>query len=60
MLSIAHHHVEVGIVLMIQNADHLVVKVQFILGRVLVVLNSFDVLWSDMRSESSFEFELRL
>ena len=40
VLSIAHHHVEVGIVLVIQNSDHLVVEVQFVLGRVLVVLNS--------------------
>ena len=65
MLSVAHHHVEAGTVLHVKNtdpknADHLVVKIQFLFGRVLIVLTSTYFAWSHMRSESSFERELVL
>ena len=60
MLSVAHHDVEEGTVLMVENANHLVVEVEFVFRRVLVILNSSYFVWSHMRSESSFELELGL
>ena len=60
MLSVAHHDVEAGTVLIVQNTNNLVDEIQFVFGRVLVILNSFYFVWFHMRSESSFELELGL
>jgi hypothetical protein len=45
---------------MINNADHLVVEVNLVFGRMLVVLDSTDLTRSYMWSESSLKAELRL
>ena len=54
MIAVAHHDVEVGIVFVVQDADNLVVEVEFLFGRVLVILNSTYFARSHMGSESSF------
>ncbi len=59
MLSVAHHDVKEGTAAGL-DADHLVIEIQFVFGRVLVILNSYYFVWSHMRSESSFERELGL
>ena len=52
VVAVTHHHVECSPVAMEDDTDHLVVVVELLLRWVLVVLYSFNFLWSNMRGES--------
>ncbi len=59
MIAFAHHNVEISnatVLVAIEYTNYLVVKVHFVFRRVLVVLDTAYLFWSDMRSESGLKY----